>query len=78
MLLNLSERKSSKDAWPFEKCNEQYLASMSKAEFHMTKHSSSSALSSESILSHKYDTSTVQHSSGKALHPRVKKEALSK
>ena len=69
---------SSKDAWPFARCNECYSASLSTAEFHMTKHSSSSILSSANLLSPKSDTSTVQHSSGKNLRPRVVQETLSK
>ena len=68
---------SSKDTCPFERCNERYSTSLPTADIHMTKHSSSSIISSESILSPNSISTTVQQFSGKELRPRVLQEALS-
>ena len=56
---------SSMDAWPFERGNECYAASLPTEDVHMTKHSSPSIKSSESILSPISVASTVQQYSGK-------------
>ena len=69
---------SSMDAWPFERGNECYAASLPTEDVHMTKHSSPSIKSSKSILSPISIASTVQQYSGKDLRPRVLQDTLSK
>ena len=69
---------SSTDAWPFERGNERCATSLSTDDVHMTKHSSFSIKSSESILSPISVASTVQQYSGKELRPRIVQDTLSK
>ena len=68
------------DAWPFERGNECYMASLSATNPYMTKRSSNiTSFSSSNLVSNPIAAlSNDQYDSGKELRPRVMQEALSK